>query len=369
MTAINRRTFLGWAAATPMLLHSPMGLAAVDNTAAQRFASASQAADGLFYLYLFDGLGQEVASHPLPSRAHQVIGHPTRPWVLVIARRPGNSIDVFNYKTGTLVTRINCIHGYHLYGHAQITQDGHYLLTTEKSPSHDNGRLVVRDITHHFNIVNEHSTAGIGPHELRLTPDQKTMVIANGGIKTKGRKKINLDVMQPSLVYVDIHSGKLLEQVQLPAEYHQSSIRHLDISPTGQVLLAMQYQGHLGDTVPLVALHSRGEEIKPLVIPIQVNGRLNQYCGSACFDSTGNFAAVSSPRGNLITLWNIKARQFHAAIKVNDGCGIAKGQHAGEFVISSGTGRLYTINSQKMIRTAIPTQLPVKWDNHLSPIS
>ncbi|MGY8868906.1 MAG: DUF1513 domain-containing protein [Pseudomonadales bacterium] len=369
MTGINRRTFLGWAAAAPALLHSHITLAAVDNLAAQRFASASQAADGLFYLYLFDGLGKEVAKHLLPSRAHQIVSHPTRPWVLAIARRPGTTIDIFNYQTGSFVKRLDCSHDYHLYGHAQITTDGRYLLTTEKSPSHEDGRLVVRDIEQNFKIVKEHSTAGIGPHELRLSADQRTMVIANGGIKTKGREKINLESMQPSLAYIDIHSGELLEQVHLPAQYHQSSIRHLDISPNGQVLIAMQYQGNPGDSVPLVALHSRGEAIQALTVPAHINGRLNQYCGSVCFDSTGDFAAVSAPRGNLITLWNIKTQQFHAAIKVSDGCGIAKAQYAGEFVVSSGAGRLYTLDSQKMTRTPIPTALKVKWDNHLSKIS
>lgn len=369
MTGINRRTFLGWAAAAPVLLHSRVTLAVVDNFPAQRFASANHAADGLFYLNIFDGLGKEVAKHLLPSRAHQIVSHPTKPWVLAVARRPGTTIDIFDYQTGSLVARLNCSRGYHLYGHAQITIDGRYLLTTEKSPSHEDGRLVVRDIEQNFKIAKDHSTAGIGPHELRLFADQRTMVIANGGIQTKGREKINLESMQPSLTYVDIHSGKLLEQVYLPAQYHQSSIRHLDVSPNGQVLIAMQYQGNPGDSVPLIALHSRGEAIQALAIPAHINGRLNQYCGSACFDSTGDFAAVSAPRGNLITLWNIKTQQFHAAIKVNDGCGIAKTKHAGEFIVSSGAGRLYTLDSQKMTRTAIPTTLKVKWDNHLSIIA
>lgn len=374
MTEINRRRFLGWIGMAPFLLHSLPGLATTgteSSTAMQRFTAASQGLDGQFYLHLFDGRGQELLRHTLPSRAHQITPHPHQPWLFAVSRRPGTTIDVIDYQSGALVQRINCADGYHLYGHAQISADGRFLLTTENSTQHAEGRVVMRDISENFDIVREYSTAGIGPHELRLSLDQKTLVIANGGIQTEGREKLNLESMQPSLVYLDMHTGQLLEQVRLPQEYHQSSIRHIDISAQGEVLIAMQYEGNPGDTVPLIACHARGESITPLTIPTEIHGRLNQYCGSACFDSSGNFAAVSSPRGNLVTLWDMHTRQFHAAIKVNDGGGLSATGQVGEFLVSTGRGPLYTINSLTSSRTALPTAQDknIKWDNHLSYLS
>ncbi|SIS40689.1 DUF1513 domain-containing protein [Neptunomonas antarctica] len=373
---INRRQFLGWIAAAPLLLQSRASQALnanmdVDDASLLRFTSASQSLTGEHYLHLFDGLGKEIIRHALPGRAHQVISHPTQPWLLAVARRPGTSIEVLDYENGTLVQRINCANDHHLYGHAQITADGRYLLTTENSAQHDDGRLVIRDINNHFQVINEYSTAGIGPHELRLSSDQKTVVIANGGIKTQGREKMNLASMQPSLAYIDVHSGRVLEQVNLPDQYHQSSIRHIDIGAEGQVIIAMQYQGNPGDNVPLIAYHTRGESIKPLNIPLGVHSQLNQYCGSACFDSSGEFAAVSAPRGNLITLWDMRLQQFHAAIKINDGCGLAPTERAGEFLVSTGRGRLYTIDSHTLARNSLAasTDHSIQWDNHLSLVS
>lgn len=373
MTAINRRRFLGWLGAAPLLLHSKLGLAissAVSDAALQRFTSASEGRDGQFYLQLFDGLGQELIHHTLPSRAHQITPHPSQPWLFAVSRRPGTSIDLLDYQSGTLLQRINCADGYLLYGHAQISADGRYLLTTEKSPRHDDGRIVVRDIYAQCKIVDEYSTAGIGPHELRISDDQKTLVIANGGIKTQGREKLNLETMQPSLVYLDMQTGQPLEQVRLPQEYHQSSIRHLDIAADGQVLIAMQYQGNPGDQVPLIASHTRGASISPLSIPLKIHSRLNQYCGSACFDSSGMYAAVSSPRGNIITLWDMKTRQFSRAIKVKDGCGLAKTGRTGEFIVSSGAGQLYAFNAQTSAQpTLLAASENIQWDNHLSFVS
>ena len=378
MMEINRRQFLGWLAASPVLLQtnsvqasSSQAPKAPDISAATlRFASASQSINGQNYLHLFNGRGEPLLGHPLPCRAHQVISHPTQPWLFAVSRRPGKSIDVVDYQSGTLVQRINCANGYHLYGHAQISLDGRYLITTEKSDPHDDGRIVIRDIHRHFEITQEYSSAGIGPHELRLSPDQKTLVIANGGIKTQGREKINLESMQPSLVYLNMYTGRLLEQVRMPEEYHQSSIRHLDIAANGQVIIAMQYQGNPGDSVPLIACHTRGKPIQPLNIPPRIYSRLNQYCGSACFDSSGNYAAISSPRGNIITLWDMKAQQFSRAVKVKDGCGIAKAGRTGEFLVSSGTGRLYTLNAQTSARPSLlAAPENIQWDNHLSFIS
>lgn len=377
MTEINRRQFLGWLAASPVLLKtSPVQASSSQSnapeipTASLRFASASQGVDGQNYLHLLNGLGKQLLRHPLPCRAHQIISHPTQPWLFAVSRRPGTSIEMIDYQTGTLIQRVNCASGYHLYGHAEISLDGRYLLTTEKSRRHHNGRIVIRDINRNLEVVEEYSSAGIGPHELRLSSDQKTLVIANGGIKTQGREKLNLETMQPSLVYLDMQTGQPLEQVRLPREYHQSSIRHFDIAANGQILIAMQYQGNPGDTAPLIAYHTRGAPITPLTIPLEIHSRLNQYCGSACFDCSGEYAAVSSPKGNIITLWDMKTRQFSRAIKVKDGCGIAKTERIGEFIVSSGAGRLYSFNAQASARpTLLAASENIRWDNHLSFVS
>ncbi|SFF79418.1 DUF1513 domain-containing protein [Neptunomonas qingdaonensis] len=369
MTGINRRQFLGWLAASSVLLQSrsAQGYSSKGSEASQRFASASQGMDGQNYLNLFNGLGKQLIRHPLPCRAHQIVSHPIQPWLFAVSRRPGTSIDILDYQSGKRVQRIMCTDGYHLYGHAQISADGRYLLTTEKSEQHEQGRIVIRDITINFEIVEEYSSAGIGPHELRLSPDQKTLVIANGGIKTRGREKLNLESMQPSLVYLDLHTGQPLEQVRLPEEYHQSSIRHLDIAADGQILIAMQYQGNPGDSVPLIAYHTRGESIQPLSMPSGIHSRLNQYCGSACFDSSGNYAAVSAPRGNIITLWDMQSRQFSKAVKVKDACGLANTGRPGEFLVSSGTGQLYMLNALTSARPSLLAAADnIRWDNHLS---
>lgn len=362
---INRRTFLAMGAGLLPLVVP--GLAWAQDNAL--FASASESQDGRqHFVHLFDQQGREVLRHTLPDRAHQVLKHPTQPWLMVAGRRPSTFLDVVDYQQNKLVKRITCEPNRHMCGHLQVTPDGRYLLTTENAIDTSQGCVVYRDIHQQFSVVREVSTGGLGTHELIMMPDQKTLVIANGGIRTRGRDKVNLDTMKPSLSYMDLALGTLQEQVMLSDEYHQSSIRHIDVSASGQVVIAMQYQGGLTDPVPLVALHQRGEAITPLEMPEAVRLQLKQYCGSACFDGSGNIAAVSAPRGNQVLFWDTASRALLSTMRMKDGCGLASLPGTGQFLVSTGRGRLYTVDVANRKKSAIRFSglSKVKWDNHLA---
>ncbi|MBV6657419.1 MAG: DUF1513 domain-containing protein [Devosiaceae bacterium] len=63
-----------------------------------------------------------------------------------------------------------------------------------------------------------------------LLLDGHTTVVANGGIHTHPdypRQKLYLPTMAPSLAYLDVETGDLVDQVSKPSELHQLFIRHL----------------------------------------------------------------------------------------------------------------------------------------------
>jgi hypothetical protein len=92
----------------------------------------------------------------------------------------------------------------------------------------------MRDTTDGYKQVGEFPAHGMEPHDIQLLSDGRTMVIANGGIRTSpdSEGEVNLPDMQPSLVYVDIETGDLLEQQRLKPSLHQLSIHRLPISQT-----------------------------------------------------------------------------------------------------------------------------------------
>ncbi len=363
---INRRRFLSLLAASSLLPAAQV--LAKGSDAGLLVSAASDRQQN--WLLVTDAEGQTKLRYPLPERAHHVELHPTQPWAAAVARRPGRFIEIVDFHTGEQVKRVDAGEGHHFFGHALFTPDGHWLVSTENDIASGQGQVVIRDVSNHFAEVSRMPSYGIGPHELLLNGSQ--VLVANGGILTHpdhGREKLNLDSMQPSLAYIDLDSGALLEQVGMSAENHQLSIRHMDMSAAGTVAIALQYQGPISDNKPLVALHRRGEPLKLLRAPEPINNQMEQYAGSARIDQSGRIAAISAPRGNLVTFWDIEQDRFISAMRCRDGCGLAATDQAGEFLVSSGLGTLYRMRPLENLRERLPLD-PIAshlaWDNHMN---
>ncbi|MEH6579827.1 MAG: DUF1513 domain-containing protein [Amphritea sp.] len=370
MTGINRRQFSQLL--TGSLLLPGNRLVFAGGKASPLFASAAQDRQGSYHLYLIDSQGNVQLDHPLPARAHHVEAHLGKPWLACTARRPGTFIDLVNYKDGQLIKRISSATGRHFFGHAIFSTDGQYLIATENNISDGLGRIVVRRAEGDFAIVADMPSYGIGPHELQLIPGSNRLMVANGGILThpdSGRKKLNLDTMQPSLVTIDFTSAQLLDQQYLPDELHHLSIRHLDCNARGDTVIALQYQGGVENNPPLVAVHRAGQSIKLLAAPEPVNLAMKHYCGSARFDASGRFAAISAPRGDLVTFWDLQSDSFHSAIKSRDGCGLSATAQAGNFLITTGRGHCTQHNLLTGLSSRLPQAISTAWDNHMTGIT
>lgn len=363
---IKRRRLLQLLAAAPLSALLPGQALAQERTTL--LASAADARDGSHWLMVIDEEGHSWLRHPLPDRAHHVTSHPRRPWVAAVARRPGYYIEIVDYRSGERVQRVTPEPGRHFYGHALFSADGRQLFATEMDIASGQGRVTVRR-TDTFAKIADWYSGGIGPHELLLSPDQSRIIVANGGILTDGRDDLNIDRMQPSLAYLDSRSGELLEQHYMAAADHQLSIRHIDVNAEGSVVIALQYQGDPGDDKPLVALHRAGQPLQLLRAPPAINRRMVQYCGSARFDASGKIAAVSAPRGDLITFWDSHSGEFLTQLEAKDGCGIAATADAESFIVTTGRGSCYALYPREEYREPLLLPPPLKalaWDNHLA---
>ncbi len=370
---INRRQFSKGIAFSSLAASLPLTSAAATHSSAH-IASAGKDRAGKYWLSIMGIEQGENFQVALPARAHDVVFHPQEPWVIVTARRPGYYLLLVNYITGKVISEIHPADGFHFYGHTVFSADGKTLFTTENEIATGQGKIIARSLSAPSSITAQFDSFGIGPHQLKLMPDQETLVVANGGILTDPaheRKKLNIATMEPSLAYINSQTGQLIEQVKLPPEYHKLSIRHLDVNADGLVAFGMQYQGEVFDDVPLVATHhyQQGQTIHLHHAPAVVNRKMKQYTGSVCFDRSGRYAMISCPRGNLVTLWDMETQQFIKEVRCKDGCGVASTQ-AGEFLISSGFGKIYRHDMISGTTTPLAMSLsgPMAWDNHMTVI-
>ncbi len=335
------------------------------------FLSSSRKYDGKFYLNGLNASGERVFSTPLPERGHGIVTQPHGSLGVIAARRPGYYFLVFDKYTGQIYHHLNSAENRHSYGHVLFSKEGRWLYSSENDFDHARGVISIRDSRDGYKVIDEFPSYGIGPHEMAMLSDKRTLVVANGGILTHpdtGRTQLNLDTMSPSLAYIDTQSGKLVELVKLDNKLHQNSIRHLAVNHQDQVCFVMQFAGPENNHPPLVGLHKLGEQIKLLSAPAQVQMAMRNYCGSVTIDQSGTIAAVSSPRGNIITFWSLVEANYLSRIIIDDGCGIAATKQESEFVITSGNGSIYRYSALagKLSHLLTHTQAPYQWDNHLS---
>ena len=188
---------------------------------------------------------------PIKKKYENVIGdtiscknQPNSNEIAVFARRPGKYIIVVNVLSGEKLAQVTCKEDRHFYGHGVYSPDGKWLYTTENEYDSGRGVIGVYDVKDRYRLVETLPAYGIGPHEIGLLADGKTMVVANGGIMTHpetGREKLNLAEMDSSLTYIEINSGKLLSAQRLLPKLRLMSIRHLDVGPDDNVAVVMQY--------------------------------------------------------------------------------------------------------------------------------
>lgn len=304
-------------------------------------------------------------------RGHGAAQHPLYPErVIMFARRPGNRGVELALESGRVTGRFECEKDRHLFGHGCFSADGKALFTSEADYKNGVGKIAVRDAKN-YQLLGEYESYGIGPHELKMLPDGKTLVVANGGILTRpdsGRKKLNLKTMRSRLTYIDSHNGQQLASFQVPEK--KASIRHLDVAEDGSVVFAMQIQrdvaGHEG-TVPLAGVHKPEGSLRLFDQPSQVIAGMRDYMGSVAINSDTRVAGFTSPRGNLAAFWHIDTGEFVAYHQLRDVCGIAVTVDKKEFVVSNSLGQLRYLDARTFeeIREKRIQVPKMRLDNHL----
>jgi len=359
---LTRRRFL----ATTAALSAAGVFAYISSKKTNQYWLVSAATDNnnQHFVSAIDLQGNEVSRISLPARGHDainVVGKPGR--AIVFARRPGLFAFEVDFISGRIVHQIEPEKGYHFYGHGVLSTKNNSLLTSENHYGTGNGYIVERDLNN-YQIINRYRSGGIGPHQIALMSDDKTLVIANGGIKThpeQPRKKLNLDTMKPNLSYLDLASGKIIEQHKLTNP--QLSIRHLAVSTQDKVIAGLQYQGANTDLVPLAISHVQGRTLQYLQAPNHQWRSMRQYTASVCVDNNNALVAISCPRADMITYWSLTNDNFLGTERLSDGAGLA---YTDRLFASSGKGRIAELAKGNSYSSKLAFSFDkLRWDNHM----
>lgn len=328
------------------------------------------------------------AAHDNRTDLHNRIARNNSIDVAVMGRRPSEWFWVLAADSGKLRYSIKAEANRHFYGHACYSLEGDLLYVTENNTSDFSGVIGIYDVASGYKKIGEFATQGIGPHEIVMHPDGKTLVIANGGIKTEraSREELNIDSMQPSLVYLDRHEGKLIQQVY-PA-HNQMSVRHLAMHDDGTVIIGIQFQGERHLNVPMVLTHrlSQSEFTALQMDQTNPNGwhRFHHYIASVSVDSNRNLVCATSPIGGCAAVFDLNSGELIESVDLADCAGVAvypsstghnsttDKAESPTFLVSDGQGALTQIKVNIQTRPfsvkVEKVQQPYAFDNHLNVI-
>ncbi|MDF1609076.1 DUF1513 domain-containing protein [Hoeflea sp. YIM 152468] len=351
---IERRTFLAGAGVAWLGSLAP---AAAERLAGSDilFAAAYRDAQDGYGMAILDDKAEIVSAHALPSRGHGFATHPDADWLVAFARRPGNfAVALPRQRTGQPVV-FHTPPDRHFYGHGAFSADGRILCAAENAFETGDGVIGLYDATDGFSRLGEFASHGVGPHEIILMPDGKTLCVANGGIRThpdQGRQKLNLPTMAPSIAFIEMATGTLLASHALPANLHRLSLRHMAVDGRGQVWIGGQYEGDVMDEIPVLAKLSADRGLVPVDLPGDGAIALGKYAGSVAISRDGATLAVASPKRGAVVLLDTLTGKVRSVEMKPGTCGV---QACGDgFVSSSETGRFGSRHHN------------VAWDNHIA---
>lgn len=333
---------------------------------APAFISAGMKPDGTYVLCGVSKRCRLAFEIALPGRGHAAAAHPKLAEAVVFARRPGLFALVINCVNGRQKARLTAPSGRHFNGHGAFSNDGSLLFTTENDYEAAKGAIGIWTTENGYRRVGEFHSGGVGPHDIKLLPDGETLVVANGGIETHpetGRTKLNVPFMRPNLTYVSL-SGRTRDKVKLDRSLNRNSIRHLAVTQAGSIAFAMQWEGPLSEHPPLLGLHSPGGQAGLLQTEKPVAAKMRGYTGSVAVSNDMERIAVTSPRGGLCQIFDLRTKLLSAQRVMEDVCGVAPLE--GGFLLTSGTGHI--MRAVGGIGCS-PNRFPIRWDNHLIPVT
>lgn len=354
---LDRRAFLQGvgASVSASILPNRAGATALSDDAI--FAAGFKQADGNFGLALLSETGDILFEHKLPARGHGLAAHSRSQWAIVFARRPGNFALAFDPKNAKEPQLFTTPISRHFYGHGVFSSNGKLLFASENDFDTGDGKIGIYDVADGFTRVGEFSSGGIGPHEIIVLPDGKTLCVANGGIKTHPqfpRAKLNLETMRSNIAFIDMASGAIKDVHQLPTTWSLLSMRHMACDKNGNVWIGGQYEGNAFDCAPLIAKVSLGNALEFIDLSAKQMIGFKNYIGSVSVNNHEGVVALSSPKGGQVLMLNCENgnvidSHFDAGI-----CGLAPLQN--KFIESSANGRFGSVQHQH------------NWDNHIGRI-
>lgn len=345
--AIKRRTFLTASALLPVVAALP---ARSFSTTRQGFViGASRLSESEFAVTKVNLKGERQWVLPLPSRGHATAIHSENNIGVTVARRPGNTLNIFQLTDGKALQTTNVIDTIKLNGHA--VWFGNQLLVSASDTQTSETRLLAFEWKPGVQKLVQTAEAKlpyIGPHEIRL--EGESLWIAIGGLHTDGRTVLNKSNFNSGLLKFSLKNWQVESFFESPTE--GVSWRHITVD-NNRVFIAGQYQLEPQNSPPLLysIVDGHWEAFKT---PKPLWRQLKGYIGS--IEHVNGLIIATSPRAHWLGQFNDSTLELTNQMLTHDICALAHDND--RLFAGTGTGKLIAAGSV--------LSSGVIWDNHFT---
>jgi hypothetical protein len=145
------------------------------------------------------------------------------------------------------------------------------------------------------------------------------------------------------------------------------SLRHLAINASDQIVVAAQHQSGDSQVAPLVYYLDAQAQLRTFTRqPTESIASMRSYIASVGFNVSGEYLVSTAPRGDCISLWGFKHKQWLADVPLFDVAGVSASRNRSDFILSSGGGEIYAFKPEQQAVSVIYSSEYFYWDNHLT---
>jgi hypothetical protein len=266
-----------------------------------------------------------VRSIPLDFLPHGMTVKPGVPTLAVVFEKRGPGAALVDLGTMTSRGKIKARADRHYYGHGAFSREGDQLLSVETELATARGVVSVRETTS-FREVETFPTYGDNPHDCMPIDDGKVLVISNGGGPLGGN--------DPSVVYVEVSSRKLLEKVTFGDP--KVNAGHVAIAKDGSLAVVSAPRDGLPKETSAGGIHLRTGKRKPERMrgPDAVMAKVIGESLSVAIHR--DVVAVTNPMGGIVTFWSFAKKKMLGSLALPNPRAVEVTRDEKAFVIGYG---------------------------------
>lgn len=262
-----------------------------------------------------------------PFLPHGININPGNKYRVLCFEKNGSRACEIDLQTKSVIRDMHAENNQLFSGHASFSKDGKIIYCIEKNKDNLQGSITFRDAKT-FEVTHQLPTLGLSPHHCRLTKEN-IFIVSNTGKSESG-------FHQPSLVYIDLNSEKLIERVILDNEDLNCS--HFKITGDNDLIITSAPIDTENKTLTggVSIRHHNNKTVSTMTEPAVVIKRMTGEALGIEIDERHNIAAITHPEANLLTFWSIKDKKIIKAYGFEKPRGVSQTLDKKYFVVSYG---------------------------------